>query len=507
MSKKALLAILDGWGLGTDPEISAIARANTPFMDSLLRDFPNATLEASGLAVGLPAGQMGNSEVGHMNLGAGRVVYQNLVRLNIAAADGTLGHEEPVQQLFKYAKDNNKKLHLMGLASDGGVHSHINHLKALLTAAAEFGLTNVHVHAFTDGRDTDPHSGYGFIEDLIAHMRQTTGRLQTVVGRFYAMDRDQRWDRIKIAYDAMVNGMGTQTRDPLKSIRDSYESGVSDEFISPIVVTSNTVPVGTIGPEDAVLCFNFRTDRAREITEALTQRNIPDFKLKKLPLYYLMMTNYDDSFLDVKSVYDDETLSQTLGEILAEHGKTQIRVAETEKYPHVTFFFSGGREEPFEGERRILCPSPKDVATYDKKPQMSAPDITEKILPEIKKETADFICLNYANADMVGHTGSMEAAIKACETVDSCLRELATAAYEHGYTVFVLADHGNSDIMVNADGTPNTQHTTNLVPFFVMDKNRRWEVSSGKLGDVAPTILHAMDIPIPTEMTGTVLIK
>ncbi|SHI57308.1 phosphoglycerate mutase [Cruoricaptor ignavus] len=508
MSKKALLAILDGWGLGTVPEVSAIAQAKTPFIDSCLEKFPNSKLQASGIAVGLPEGQMGNSEVGHMNLGAGRVVYQNLVKLNMAVQDGTLGNEPVIRNAYETVKNEGVKLHFIGLVSDGGVHSHINHLKGLLSAAAEFGLKdNVFVHAFTDGRDCDPLSGKAFIEDLQNHCVATTGKIASIVGRYYAMDRDRRWERVKLAYDAMVNAVGEFSDNALQAVQNSYDQEVTDEFIRPIVLTENNLPVAKIENGDVVICFNFRTDRGREITEALTQRDFPEFGMHTLQLHYVTLTNYDKDFHGVQVVFDDEILPETLGEVLEGAGRTQIRVAETEKYPHVTFFFSGGRENEFSGEKRILCPSPKDVPTYDFKPEMSAYDITEKIIPEIENETADFICLNFANTDMVGHTGVFEAAVKAAETVDSCIEKVATAAYNHGYAVFILADHGNSDVMINPDGTPNTQHSTNLVPLIVMDKDRTWKVQDGKLGDMAPTILTAMGIEIPEIMTGDVLIS
>ena len=513
MSKKAILAILDGWGLGTNPDVSAIDKANTPFIDSCYQKFPHTTLEASGLAVGLPAGQMGNSEVGHMNLGAGRVVYQNLVKLNMAVENGTLGQEKVIQDAFKYAKKENKKVHFIGLVSNGGVHSHINHLKGLLTAAKEFGLNeNVFVHAFTDGRDCDPHSGFGFIDELQKHMDATTGKLATVVGRYYAMDRDKRWERVKLAYDALVEGVGEPSTDALASIKTSYDNNVTDEFLKPIILmnttaTGNVVPVAKIIDNDVVICFNFRTDRGREITEVLSQKDFPEYDMKKLNLYYITLTNYDKTFQNVQVVFDENVLTETMGEILEKNGKTQIRIAETEKYPHVTFFFSGGREEEFNGERRLLCPSPKDVPTYDLKPEMSAYDITNAIVPELENGTADFVCLNFANTDMVGHTGVFEAAVKAAEVVDQCIEKVATAAYENGYAVFILADHGNSDVMMNPDGTPNTQHSTNLVPFIVMDKDRTWNLKPGKLGDVAPTILDVMGVEIPDAMTGEVLVN
>ncbi|TXI96980.1 MAG: 2,3-bisphosphoglycerate-independent phosphoglycerate mutase [Chryseobacterium cucumeris] len=513
MSKKAILAILDGWGLGTNPNVSAIDKANTPFIDSCYQKFPHTTLEASGLAVGLPAGQMGNSEVGHMNLGAGRVVYQNLVKLNMAVENGTLGQEKVIQDAFEYAKKENKKVHFIGLVSNGGVHSHINHLKGLLTAAKEFGLNeNVFVHAFTDGRDCDPHSGLGFIDELQKHMEATTGKLATVVGRYYAMDRDKRWERVKLAYGALVEGIGEQTTDALATIKMYYDNNVTDEFLKPIILmnttaTGNVVPVARIIEDDVVICFNFRTDRGREITEVLSQKDFPEFGMKKLNLYYITLTNYDKTFQNVQVVFDENVLTETMGEILEKNGKTQIRIAETEKYPHVTFFFSGGREEEFKGERRLLCPSPKDVPTYDLKPEMSAYDITNAIVPELEQGTADFVCLNFANTDMVGHTGVFEAAVKAAEVVDQCIEKVATAAYENGYAVLILSDHGNSDVMINPYGTPNTHHSTNLVPFLVMAKDNKWNLKPGKLGDVAPTILKVMGVEIPDAMTGEVLVN
>ena len=509
MSKKAILAILDGWGIGTDSKVSAIDQANTPFIDSCYVKFPHTTLEASGIAVGLPFGQMGNSEVGHMNLGAGRVVYQNLVKLNLAVENATLGKENVITEAFNYALENKKKVHFIGLVSDGGVHSHINHLKGLLTAAHENGLQdNVFVHAFTDGRDCDPHSGEGFIKELLDHMALTTGKLATVVGRYYAMDRDKRWERVKLAYDAMVNGVGEKTHDIIAAMQTSYENGITDEFLKPIIcLKESNLPVAKIENDDVVFCFNFRTDRGREITEVLSQSDLPDYGMSHLNLYYVTMTNFDKTFKNVKVVFDEEILHDTMGEILEKNGKTQIRVAETEKYPHVTFFFSGGQESEFKGERRLLCPSPKDVPTYDFKPEMSAYDITEKILPEIESESADFICLNFANTDMVGHTGVFSAAVKAAEVVDQCIEKVATAAYQHGYAVFILADHGNSDVMINPDGTPNTQHSTNLVPLIVMDKDHTWKLKPGKLGDVAPSILKVMEIEIPKMMTGEILVS
>lgn len=504
MSQKVLLMILDGWGLNPDPKTSAIAKANTPFIDSCLTKYPNSTLITYGLDVGLPEGQMGNSEVGHMNLGAGRVVYQNLVRINMAVSDKSILKEKVLSSEFQFARDNNKKIHFIGLTSDGGVHSHINHLYGLLDAAAEYGLTdNVYIHAFTDGRDCDPHSGKKFIRDLQEHSRQSTGKIATIIGRYYAMDRDKRWERVKLAYDLLVKGIGQKSDNPVQSILDSYQEGITDEFMRPIVVDEK----GLIEEGDVVINFNFRTDRGREITEVLTQKDFDEFGMKKLSLRYITLTNYDKTFEGVQVVYDETEIPNTLGEVLEKNGKTQIRIAETEKYPHVTFFFSGGREKEFEGEERILCPSPKEVPTYDLKPEMSAFEITKNIIPELNAQSADFICLNFANTDMVGHTGIFEAAVKAAETVDQCAEAITGAGLESGYTILILADHGNADVMVNPDGSPNTQHSTSLVPFILIQNEKKYQLLNGKLGDIAPTILELMDIPIPEEMTGNVLLR
>lgn len=505
MNKKVILMILDGWGIATDKNVSAIDHANTPFVDSLYTSYPHSTLEASGEAVGLPEGQMGNSEVGHMNLGAGRVVYQDLLKINLAVREQTLSKEKALVAAFDHAKANQKDIHFIGLVSDGGVHSHIQHLQGLITAAKDNDCKNVYVHAFTDGRDTDPKSGKGFLKELQDHMDKTAGKIASVTGRYFAMDRDKRWERVKLAYDAMVKGTGELTENLQDAIQKSYDNNVTDEFIKPIIHTANGQPVATIKPGDVVICFNFRTDRGRQITEALTQKDFPDQGMKKLDLYYLTMTNYDETFKDVKVIFTKDNLQRTLGEVLEANGKKQIRIAETEKYPHVTFFFSGGREEAFEGEKRILCPSPK-VATYDLQPEMSANDIKEGIIPELQKGEVDFVCLNFANPDMVGHTGVFEAAVKACETVDACAKEVVEAGLEHGYTSIIIADHGNSDMMVNPDGTPNTAHTTSLVPIIVVDKEWRGEVRPGKLGDIAPTILKLMGIAKPQEMTGNELL-
>jgi 2,3-bisphosphoglycerate-independent phosphoglycerate mutase len=505
-TNKAILVIMDGWGLGKVKSSDAIQNANTPFVSSLYAKYPNTTLTTCGELVGLPDGQMGNSEVGHLNLGAGRIVYQELQRINVAVRDGSFFKNEVLLNAIRYSKDNKKPLHLIGLVSDGGVHSHTNHLKALITLCAKEGLQDVFIHAFTDGRDTDPKSGLGFVTDLQRHLNETTGKIATVSGRYYAMDRDKRWERVKLAYDALANGIGEKATDALAAIEQSYAGNVTDEFIKPtVIIGSNQKPLATIQDGDAVICFNFRTDRCREITEVLSQTDMPDFGMKKLSLNYTTMTEFDKTFKNVHVVFENDNLNNTLGEILANNGKKQIRIAETEKYPHVSFFFSGGRETPFEGESRIMIPSPK-VATYDLKPEMSAVELTDAIVPEIKKETADFICLNYANADMVGHTGVFSAAVKAVETVDKCVERVVTAALEHGYTVFLTADHGNADYLINEDGTPNTAHTLNLVPLFIIDKNFKGAVKAGKLGDIAPTILTMMKLPIPSEMTGEVLI-
>ncbi|MEG0930857.1 2,3-bisphosphoglycerate-independent phosphoglycerate mutase [Algoriella sp.] len=508
MNNKAILMILDGWGIGPNPAVSAIAQANTPFIDSCFTKYPNSTLDTFGLAVGLPEGQMGNSEVGHMNLGAGRVVFQNLVRINMATENGTFKNEPILKDAFNYALNNNKKVHFIGLVSNGGVHSHINHLKGLLDAAKGLGLDqNVFVHAFTDGRDTDPKSGEKFITDLMNHMTVSTGELASITGRYYAMDRDKRWERVKLAYDAMVNGVGETTTNPLETIQKSYQDGVTDEFIKPIIVTDeNGQPKAKIENDDVVICFNFRTDRGREITEVLTQKDFPEYAMHKLNLKYITLTQYDATYKNVDVIFDESNIMNTLGEVISKAGRKQIRIAETEKYPHVTFFFNGGQEESFEGETRILCASPRDVATYDLKPEMAAYDITNAIIPEIEKESADFICLNFANTDMVGHTGVMSAAIKAAEIVDSCAEKIVNIAIEHGYNVVILADHGNSDYMMNEDGSPNTQHTTNPVPFILAQKNTEWTVAHGKLGDIAPSILTLMQIEIPAEMTGNIIV-
>lgn len=498
--------ILDGWGIAKNKKVSAVDQAKTPYIHSLYEKYPHSTLEASGLAVGLPAGQMGNSEVGHMNIGAGRVVYQDLVKINKAVEEKELDTNPQLLEALAYAKSKNKSLHLIGLLSDGGVHAHINHLKGLCTIAKNQGLTRVFIHAFTDGRDTDPKGGIHYLTNLQDHLKKTTGQIASVVGRYYAMDRDKRWERVKLAYDLMVHGVGEKTTDVLGAVKRSYEADVTDEFIKPVLATdASGKPIATIQEGDAVICFNFRTDRGRQITQALTQQDFTEQGMKKMNLHYVTMANYDDTFKNVHVIFDKDNLNNTLGEVLADAGKKQIRIAETEKYPHVTFFFSGGREEMFPGESRILCPSPK-VATYDLKPEMSAADIRDKIIPELNKKEADFICLNFANPDMVGHTGVFSAAVKACETVDKCNEAVTEAARKNGYTTIVIADHGNAELMINEDGSPNTAHTTNLVPCILVDDQYSGKIKDGKLGDLAPTILKLIGVPVPKEMTGNLLI-
>jgi 2,3-bisphosphoglycerate-independent phosphoglycerate mutase len=506
MNKRVILMIMDGWGLGKVKSSDAIQHANIPFVSGLYSKYPHATLVTCGEAVGLPDGQMGNSEVGHLNLGAGRIVYQELQRINVAIRDGSFAKNKELLASIRYAKTNNRALHLLGLVSDGGVHSHISHLKALVDVCKQEGLDKVFIHAFTDGRDTDPKSGLGFLTNLQQHLDKAVGKIATVSGRYYAMDRDKRWERVKLAYDALVNGQGEKATSAIEAVKRSYTRDTTDEFIKPTVITGKDGhPIAVIQDGDVAICFNFRTDRCREITQVLTQTDIPEQGMRHLSLHYTTMTEYDSTFKNIHVIFENDNLRNTLGEVIEQQGLKQIRIAETEKYPHVTFFFSGGRETPFEGERRIMIPSPK-VATYDLKPEMSAYEVTDAIVPEIEKKTADFICLNYANADMVGHTGVFAAAVKAVETVDKCVERVVTAALENGYTVFLTADHGNADYMVNADGSPNTAHTLNLVPFFIIDKDWKEKVNDGKLGDLAPTILTMMQLPVPKEMTGNILI-
>ena len=497
---------MDGWGLGKIKAADAIQNAKVPFVQSLYNQYPNTTLTTCGEAVGLPEGQMGNSEVGHLNLGAGRVVYQELQRINVAIREGTFHQNEELLKTLSFAFENKKPLHLMGLVSNGGVHSHINHLKALLSLCKEKGLTEVYVHAFTDGRDCDPKSGLAFITELQEHIDKTVGKVATISGRYYAMDRDNRWERVKLAYDAMVKGIGRTANSGIEAMIQSYNEDVTDEFIKPTIIVEGNEPVKTIKDNDVVLCFNFRTDRCREITKALTQADFPEYDMHKLSLYYTTLTEYDASFQNVHVAFTNDNLNNTLGEVLEQHDKSQIRIAETEKYPHVTFFFSGGRETTFKGEKRILIPSPK-VATYDLKPEMSAYELTEALIPEIESGSPDFVCLNYANADMVGHTGVWEAVVKAVETVNNCVEKVVTAGLKNNYTIFLTADHGNADFMINADGSPNTAHSLNPVPLFIISNDWRGKMNEGKLADIAPTILKMMGLAIPIEMTGKVIIE
>ena len=505
MSKKVILMILDGWGITQDPKVSAIYNAKTPYINSLYDTYPSAELRTDGEYVGLPEGQMGNSEVGHINLGAGRIVYQNLAKINIAVREQQLAQEKTLIDAFEYAKKENKNVHFLGLVSNGGIHSHIDHLKGLLDAAANANIQNAFVHAFTDGRDCDPKSGKYFINKLQDHLKKTTGKLATITGRYYAMDRDQRWERIKLTYDAIVNGIGVKSNNAEKSILNSYDNGVTDEFIKPIVmVDENNEPTATIQEDDVVIFFNFRTDRGRQLTKVLSQDDNHEYNMHKLSLYFVTMTNYNEAFKHIKVIYNNDNIENTLGEVLEQAGKSQIRIAETEKYPHVTFFFSGGREKEFDGEKRLLCPSPK-VVTYDLKPEMSAYEIRDAIIPELQKGDVDFVCLNFANGDMVGHTGVFEAAVKACETVDVCTKDVIDAALGNGYTTLLIADHGNCETMINPDGTPHTAHTTNPVPIILIDPELK-HIKNGILGDIAPTILDLMGVEKPTDMTQQTLL-
>lgn len=504
MNKKVILTILDGWGIAPNKNVSAVDAAKTPFIDSLQKKYPTATLRTDGMNVGLPEGQMGNSEVGHMNLGAGRIVYQDLVKINMAVKNDTLKEQEPIKEAFEYAKKNNKAVHFLGLLSDGGVHSHINHLKGLVKAAGDFGLPDTFVHAFTDGRDVDPKSGEGFLKELNEYLKDYPTKLASVIGRYYAMDRDKRWERVKLAYDLMVNGKGQKTKNAVEAVKQSYEDGVTDEFIKPIAVYENNEPVSTIKEGDVVMFFNFRTDRGRQLTQALSQKDFPDYDMKTLDLKFYTMTKYDDTFKGINVIYTKDNIKNTLGEVLETHKKTQLRAAETEKYPHVTFFFSGGREDAFEGEKRIMVNSPK-VATYDLQPEMSAYELKDKLITEIDNQSSDFMCINFANPDMVGHTGVFEAAVKACETVDACMKELVTHAEDKDYTLIIIADHGNSETMENPDGSPNTAHTTNPVPLILVDQDIK-QIKSGILGDIAPTVLKLMGIEQPEDMTQKPLV-
>ena len=504
MNKKVILMILDGWGNSPDPKVSAIDNADTNFIDSLYKKYPFSNLRTDGLHVGLPDGQMGNSEVGHMNLGAGRIVYQDLAKINISIEQNKFKKEKVIAETFEFAKKYNKKIHFLGLISDGGVHSHINHLKALIDIAKDYNIES-YIHGFTDGRDVDPKSGTRYISDLNEYIKNSPVQIASVTGRYFAMDRDNRWERVKLAYDALVNAKGEKSSNLISSIENNYANGCTDEFIKPIIkVDSNNQPLSSVKNDDVVIFFNFRTDRGRELTKVLSQKDNLEFDMKKLNLHFVTMTNYDNTFSNIKVIFNKSNLNNTLGEILEKSNKNQLRISETEKYPHVTFFFSGGRENIFRGESRILKNSPK-VATYDLKPEMSAYEITDSLVKEINLETHDFICLNFANGDMVGHTGSMKAAIKACEAVDKCVETVINSANKNNYTTILIADHGNCETMINPDGTPNTAHTTNPVPVILIDKDLK-NIKSGILGDIAPTILKLMGIKKPKEMTQESLI-
>ncbi|KIO42864.1 MULTISPECIES: 2,3-bisphosphoglycerate-independent phosphoglycerate mutase [Porphyromonadaceae] len=504
--KKVLLMILDGWGIGKHDHSDAIGSTPTPCITALANNNPRSLLYTSGENVGLPDGQMGNSEVGHLNIGAGRVVYQDLVKINRACRDHSIARNPEIVKAFTYAKENGKRVHFMGLASQGGVHSSLDHVFALCELSKEYGIEDTFVHCFMDGRDTDPRSGKEFLQLLEAQMAESTGKIASVIGRYYAMDRDSRWERIREAYDLLVRGKGTPATDAIAAVQESYEGGVTDEFIKPIVrVDENGNPIGTIREGDMVIFFNFRNDRAKELTVVLTQEDKPDFGMKTIPLYYCCMTPYDAKFQGLHILFDKENVVNTIGEYVASLGLKQLRIAETEKYAHVTFFLNGGREEPFAGEKRILVPSPK-VATYDLQPEMSAPTVTEKIVEELKRKEADFICLNYANGDMVGHTGVYEAIQKAVATVDECVGKTVAAARENGYDVLIIADHGNADNAVNEDGSPNTAHSLNPVPCIWVTDSKCDHLRDGVLADVAPTVLTIMGLPIPPEMTGKPLL-
>lgn len=501
--KKVALLILDGWGIAKDPKRSAIDRATLPFYDSLLTDYPHSTLVTYGEEVGLPEGQMGNSEVGHLNIGAGRVVYQDLAKINKAITDNTLKDNPVFVDALKHAVSNKKPLHLMGLLSDGGVHSHIDHLFALIDIASSYDIPKIYVHAFLDGRDTAPNGGKTYLERLENHIAGKNVSIATVLGRYYAMDRDNRWERIKKAYDLLINGAGEQSTDICKSVQAYYDKGVTDEFMEPILLDDS----GMIRADDVVLFFNYRNDRPRQITKALTQEDFPDFDMEKRSLYFVTATLYDAKYKGVKVMFEKENIKNSLGEVLASNDKTQLRIAETEKYPHVTFFFSGGREEAFIGESRELIPSPK-VATYDMQPAMGAVEIKDRLLSFVNKNHPDFVCLNFANTDMVGHTGIVEAAIEAAEVVDECLKEMVPQLLKQGYDLLIIADHGNSDIIVNEDGSPHTAHTTNPVPIiYVSEIASKTSLKAGKLGDIATTILSLMNVEAPKDMTGSVLIS
>jgi 2,3-bisphosphoglycerate-independent phosphoglycerate mutase len=506
--QKVALLILDGWGIGKeDPQENAVYKAEMPFIKGLFHQYPNSFLYTSGENVGLPNGQMGNSEVGHMNIGAGRVVYQMLARINKAFENNELENHPVLMNAFEYVKKNNKKLHLLGLVSDGGVHSSLDHLKGLCSLAAKNNVNDLFIHAFTDGRDTDPHAGDGYIKDLEAHLAKSTGKIASVIGRYYAMDRDKRWERVKMAYDLVVKAEGKSFHSAAAAIEYNYNEGITDEFIKPsIIVDTQNKPLATIEPGDAVLFFNFRTDRGRELTTVLSQQDFPEFEMHKMDLYYITMTSYDHTYKNVKIIFPEQDLSMTLGEVLEQAGKTQLRIAETEKYPHVTFFFSGGRENPFVGENRIMIPSPK-VATYDLQPSMSASVVADAAVNEINTKEPDVIILNFANPDMVGHTGVFGAVIEALQTVDRCTQKVVEAALAHQYDIIIIADHGNSEYMKNDDGSPNTAHTKFPVPvIYISNDHKDATIHPGRLADIAPTILSLMGIDRPKEMDGKVLI-
>ena len=503
MAKKALLMILDGWGIGDHSKSDVIYSTPTPYWDYLLANYPHSELQASGENVGLPDGQMGNSEVGHLNIGAGRVLYQDLVKINKACKEGTIYENPEIKSAFSYARDNGKAIHFMGLTSNGGVHSSLDHLFTLCDIAKSYGLEKVYIHCFMDGRDTDPRSGKGFIEQVTEHCKKSAGTVASIIGRYYAMDRDKRWERVKVAYDLLVDGEGKQATDMVKAMQESYDEGITDEFIKPI---NNSTVDGTIKEGDAVIFFNYRNDRAKELTVALTQHDIPEAGMKVIPgLQYYCMTPYDASFTGVHILFPKENVENTLGEYLSSLNKKQLHIAETEKYAHVTFFFNGGREEPYEGEERILVASPK-VATYDLKPEMSAYEVKDKLVEAIREKKYDFIVVNYANGDMVGHTGVYEAIEKAVKAVDECVKDTVEAAKESDYEVIIIADHGNADNAVNADGTPNTAHSLNPVPCIYVTARKDAHVENGRLADVAPTLLTIMGLPQPKEMTGKSLI-
>ncbi len=505
-NKKFILIILDGWGKGNGTKADVIANGETPYIDSLYKKYPNSYLLTDGENVGLPKGQMGNSEVGHMNIGAGRIVYQDLVRINKAIEDGSIAENPALKEAFSYAKENNKKVHFIGLISDGGVHSLDTHLYKLCDLTKDYGLNNVYIHAITDGRDTDPKSGLGYIKNLENHLQNSNGTIATLIGRYYTMDRDKRWERVKEGYDLMVKGEGKKVTNIQKAIEESYAEGITDEFIKATVkVDKNGNPLTKIEEDDVVICFNFRTDRLREITTVLTQQDMPELDMKTIPLHYLTMTRYDESFKDIKIIYDKENLKNTIGEIVSKLGLKQLRIAETEKFAHVTFFMNGGRDEPFEGEKRILIPSPK-VATYDLQPEMSAYEVTDALVAELKKQEHDLIILNFANGDMVGHTGIYEAILKAVKAVDKCVEKVVETAKENGYDALIIADHGNADNAVNPDGSPNTAHSLNPVPSILVTEDFD-KIKPGVLADVAPTILNIMGIEIPEEMTGKILVE